>query len=190
MSFHAVDWFTVGGSLASASAIGVSIWVFWSQTKRELNREKKERNDEFSALKKIINAKTVLLKYQMDLNKSAFQIICDNPNKHFVLNKFDDSYYIHVPTDNGVSFAEKVYRLKIDLDGHIVNVAKYDMELVNSLIVLAEVTNNANDATFAVLEHVDKSSSEKIIKQIEQTIGNFKSVEDAIDEIDSMTTVE
>ncbi|MBE8611178.1 hypothetical protein CYG68_01890 [Morganella morganii] len=182
-----VEKFSIIGSIASATAIAVSLLVFWRQRYIEIKRIEEDRAKEFSALKKVITSKIIYLEYQIDWNESAFQLIKDNPSRKFILNKFDDSFYINMLPENanGNTMA-KIYKLANELDGYFFSIARHSDDLIGGLIVLSEVIKLANDLIFAVVEHIDKSDRDKVLTQIEYAIKGFDDIRNEIKDINDI----
>ncbi|EGT3621499.1 hypothetical protein ACSGR4_000939 [Morganella morganii] len=182
-----VEKFSIIGSISSSVAIVVSLLVFWRQRYIEIKRIEGDRAKEFSALKKVITSKVIYLEYQIDWTESAFQLIKDNPSRQFILNKFDDSFYINMLPENanGNTMA-KIYKLANELDGYFFSIARHSDDLIGGLIVLSEVIRLANDLIFAVIEHIDKSDRDKVLTQIEYAIKGFDDIRNEIKDINDI----
>lgn len=182
-----VEKFTIIGSISSSVAIVVSLLVFWRQRYIEIKRIEGDRAKEFSALKKVITSKVIYLEYQIDWTESAFQLIKDNPSRKFILNKFDDSFYINMLPENanGNTMA-KIYKLANELDSYFFSIARHSDDLIGGLIVLSEVIKLANDLIFAVVEHIDKSDRDKVLTQIEYAIKGFDDIRNEIKDINDI----
>ncbi|HCT9341306.1 TPA: hypothetical protein OUC37_000553 [Proteus mirabilis] len=81
MSFHAVDWFTVGGSLASATAIFVSLWTFKKQKKSEEAILLEQKNREIQALKKVFIRECELNNYAIYRMKEYGSLLEEKANQ-------------------------------------------------------------------------------------------------------------
>lgn len=61
MSFHAVDWFTVGGSLASASAVAVAVGIFLYERRQEKRKNIADKLLKVGAMNRLLAHKSVPL---------------------------------------------------------------------------------------------------------------------------------
>lgn len=163
MSFHAVDWFTVGGSLGSAGAIFASIFVYKKQRENENNAYKKQKEREIRALK-------LILKKECELNYFSLEKL-----KGIILNLHSEKVELTLRKGNfGYNYTFNFDRVKMSgripifyinvMSSSLLTAARLDDEFFSKLEVALDVVSELNHITNNIIDYtLNKDEKTKVV---------------------------
>lgn len=150
-----VDWFTIGGSVASTGAIIVSLIVFWMQRKNEKKLIEENKRNELKALKSLVYEevrmnslyfKSILDFFDDVMNGNVFHLEKSNILKGILIDytnkKGENKYFQAVP------------HLSNLIEKHLLDVSRIDAELGMDLIYLNVYIKHYNDTVLCGIDEL------------------------------------
>ncbi|MBC4002717.1 hypothetical protein [Morganella morganii] len=147
-----VEKFSIIGSIASATAIAVSLIVFWVQRCNEKNSIEINRQNELKALKTLIYDE---VRNNGIYLKQMIQFFDDIKNSEVTYCRnvvgLEAFYFEYTKEDNSKTFVfGKTHSSKV-IDTYLLDISRIDEHLINSLIDLKFLIEGYNEVTLVGL---------------------------------------
>lgn len=152
------------GSFGSASAVAVSLWIFWRQRNAELIRLKNERENELFALKKIISLNCELIKTNLEKNSEITNIILSGKYAGITINKLGSYFYVSFKdgfyedkNDYYWKTCCRIYFLNRFLDNDLLILSKHNSDVISDIMSIYRIINDYNNLLEALINDFDKT---------------------------------
>ncbi|HEJ9609020.1 hypothetical protein JEP65_02180 [Proteus mirabilis] len=163
-----MDWsevISIVGSLGSAGAVAVSLLIFWRQRNTELMRLKNERENELSALKKLILLNCESLKESLKQNMKITETIKSGKYAGLSIDKIGGYFYIifkdGYTKETGNYYWNTNVRfcfLSKFLENELLILAKHNQEVISTLMSIYKNIDNVNNLLESIIGDYERKN--------------------------------
>lgn len=185
-----VEGFSIFGSIASALAIGASLWIFWRQRVNELRRLKNDRHNELLALKKIITLNCEAIKHSIIENRKIIDVIHSKKYASVSIQKIGE--YFFIVFKDGYDEDKKEYYWKTYcrfyfinkfLERELLTLAKHDQNIITSFMEVTKTIDDTNNTIESLINDF-VNSNYKMLKVRSNTVETYlKTLELKVDNL-------
>ncbi|NBL78155.1 MULTISPECIES: hypothetical protein [Proteus] len=156
---------SIVGSLGSAVAVAVSLLIFWRQRNTELMRLKNERENELSALKKLILLNCESLKESLKQNMKITETIKSGKYAGLSIDKIGGYFYIifkdGYTKETGNYYWNTNVRfcfLSKFLEHELLILAKHNQEVISTLMSIYKNIDNVNNLLESIIGDYERKN--------------------------------